>query len=306
MRAMRSMDRSDWLASRFEENRPHLQAVARRILGSVGEAEDALQEAWLRLTRSDARDIGNLGAWLTTVVARVCLDTLRSRRSRREASLEAHARGRAETDENRGPEEDVLLADSVGPALLVVLEMLTPAERVAFVLHDLFDVSFEEIAPIVGKSEAATRQLASRARRRVRGAETTPGADPARQRAVVSAFLAATRDGDLDALVALLDPDVRLRADALAVQTAMANEARGAPRIRRDVRGAHAVAEVFSGRASGARLALVGGAVGGTWAPGGKPRAAFSFTVHEGRIVGIDVVMEPERLKELGVELLDR
>ena len=297
------MEESDWLARRFEENRPHLEAVARRILGSVGEAEDALQEAWLRLSRSDARDIQNLGGWLTTVVARVCLDTLRSRRSRHEASLEAPAGGR--TEENRDPEEDVLLADSIGPALLVVLEMLTPAERVAFVLHDLFDLSFEEIAPIVGKSEAATRQLASRARRRVRGAEASPEADPARRRAVVSAFLAATRGGDFDALVALLDPDVQLRADALAVRTAMANEARGAPKIRRDVRGAHAVAEAFRGRASGARLALVGGAVGGAWAPGGKPVAAFSFTVRDGKIVAIDVVMEPEGLKELGVELLD-
>ena len=304
---MRGMDESDWLAKRFEENRSHLRAVAYRMLGSRGEADDAVQEAWLRLSRSDAGAVENLGGWLTTVVARVCLDMLRSRRSRREESLGGKLPEPTATRAERSdPEGEVLLADSVGPAMLVVLETLSPAERVAFVLHDMFDLPFEEIAPIVGRSEAAARQLASRARRRVRGADRVPGADFTSQREVVDAFLAASRDGDFDALLAVLAPDVVLRADEVAVQAAAANRARGAPALAREIRGAHAVAETFKGRAQAARLALVDGAAGAVWAPGGRPRVAFVFTTRSGKIVEINLVMEPERLGELDVEVLEK
>jgi RNA polymerase sigma factor (sigma-70 family) len=280
------MDDHDWLARRFEDHRGHLRAVAYRMLGSSGEADDAVQEAWLRLSRSDTSGVDNLGGWLTTVVARVCLNMLQARRSRREepvgGDLPEPVAGRGDGDD---PEQRALEADAVGLALLVVLDTLTPAERLAFVLHDLFAVPFEEIAPILERSPAAARQLASRARRRVRGAEP-PEADLARQRAVVDAFLAASREGDFDALVALLDPDVVLRADRVVVRTGAAGE----------VRGAAAVAATFSGRARGARPALIDGAAGAVWAPGGQPRVVFDFTVAGGRITDIELLADPEHL----------
>lgn len=290
------MDERDWLAGRFEEHRTHLRSVAYRMLGSPSEADDAVQEAWLRLGRSDTSGVENLGGWLTTVVARVCLDMLRSRKSRGEVSLGAYVPEPIVSREDRThPEHEALLADSVGLALLVVLEALAPAERVAFVLHDMFDLPFDEIAPIVGRSPTAARQLASRARRRVKGAATVPAADRTRQRAVVDAFLAASRGGDFAALLALLDPDVVLRADRAAVQA-------GAPE---EVRGAAAVADTFSGRARVAQPALVNGAVGLVWAPGGRPRVVFGLTITRGKIVAIDLVADPERLRQLDVAILD-
>jgi RNA polymerase sigma factor (sigma-70 family) len=288
------MDDHDWLAERFEEHRSHLRAVAYRMLGSAAEADDAVQETWLRLSRSGAGGVENLGGWLTTVVGRVSLDMLRARRSRREDPLGDRLPDELVSREGGGdPEREALLADAVGPALLVVLETLTPAERLAFVLHDLFAVPFEEIAAVLGRSEAAARQLASRARRRVQGAPATAAADPGRQRAVVDAFLAAARDGDFDALVALLDPDVVLRADPAAVQAGAAAEVRGAP----------AVAGTFSGRARFARPALVDGAAGAVWALGGRPRVVFAFTIAGGRITGIDLVADPERLRRATITL---
>ncbi|HYT71091.1 MAG TPA: sigma-70 family RNA polymerase sigma factor [Gemmatimonadales bacterium] len=290
------MDERDWLAERFEESRTHLRAVAYRMLGSRSEADDAVQEAWLRLSRSGTSGVENLGGWLRTVVARVCLDILRSRKARREEPLGAHVPEPIVSREDRThPEHDALLADSVGPALLVVLETLAPAERVAFVLHDMFDLPFDEIAPIVGRSPAAARQLASRARRRVRGAATVPNADLTRQREVVEAFLAASRGGDFDALLAVLDPDVALRADPAAVRMGAAA----------DVRGAKAVAETFAGRARAAQPALVNGAAGLVWAAGGRPRVVFGFTITSGKIVAIDLVADPERLRQLDLVVLD-
>ena len=298
------MDEHDWLAQQFEENRTHLKAVAYRMLGSMSETDDAVQEAWLRLSRSDTSGVENLRGWLTTVVARVCLDLLRSRRSRREGPLEeplGESLGArvAEPIASRGdgtdPEHEALLADSVGFALLVVLDTLSPAERLAFVLHDMFAVPFEEIAPIVGRSPTATRQLASRARRRVQGATNVPDADLTRQREVVAAFLTAARDGDFDALLAVLDPDVVLRADRAAVQT-------GAPR---EVYGAQAVVDTFSGQARAARPALVNGAVGAVWAPSGRPRAVLGFTISGGKIVEIDILADPARLRQLDLAFLD-
>jgi RNA polymerase sigma factor (sigma-70 family) len=306
------MTEGDWLAKQFQENRPHLRAVAYRMLGSLGEADDAVQEAWIRLSRSNASEIENLGGWLTTVIARVCLDMLRSRGSRREQSLEAHpgvqrqaaSDASARREETNDPERELMLADSIGPALLVVLEALAPAERVAFVLHDMFDLPFDEIANILGRSEAAARQLASRARRRVRGAEPVTHADRAGHRQIVDAFLAASRHGDFDALLTVLAPDVVLRADALAVRTAEANKWRGAPSLSGEVRGAREVAEAFKGRARGAQRALVNGDAGAVWAVGGQVRAVFAFTVERGKIAAIELVMEPERLSELDLEIL--
>ncbi|HET6566423.1 MAG TPA: sigma-70 family RNA polymerase sigma factor [Rhodothermales bacterium] len=286
------MDERDWLAERFEGHRSHLQGVAYRMLGSLDEADDAVQETWLRLSRSDTSGIENLGGWLATVVARVCLDVLRSRKSRREEPLSARV---PEPITAHDPEQEALLADSVGLALLAVLDTLTPPERVAFVLHDLFDLPFGEIAPIVGRSQAAARQLASRARRRVQGANSASGADLSHRREIVEAFLAASRKGDFEALLAVLDPEVLLRADPAAVQIGAAKE----------VRGAAAVADTFSGRAAAARLALVDGAVGAIWAPGGRPRVAFSFEITHGKIVGIDLVADPERLGRLELRMLD-
>jgi len=296
------VDEHDWLAERFQAHRAHLRAVAYRMLGSPSEADDAVQEAWLRLSRADPSRVGNLGGWLTTVVARVCLDMLRVRTSRREEPLEepldAHLPDpivRHADGVGVDPEQEALLAEGVGLALLVVLDTLAPAERVAFVLHDMFAVPFDEIAPIVGRSRAAAKMLASRARRRVQGAATVPDADLVRQRAVVDAFLAASRGGDFAALLALLDPEVVLRADPTAVRA-------GASAA---VRGAAAVAEQFSGRAGFARLALVNGGAGAVWAPGGRPRMVFGFTITRDRIVEIDMVADPERLRQLDVTILD-
>jgi RNA polymerase sigma factor (sigma-70 family) len=285
----------DWLAERFEENRTHLKRVAYRMLGSTSEAEDAVQEAWVRLSRADTSDVENLGGWLTTVVGRVCLDMLRSRSSRREESIDAYASEPvAEDEEAVDPERHAVMADSVGLALLVVLDALSPAERVSFVLHDMFGVPFEEIAPIVRRSPAAARQLASRARRRVRGS-AMPEGDVDRQREVVTAFLAAARDGDFDALLAVLDPDVVVRADDAAV-------AMGATR---EVRSARAVAETFAGRARAARPVLVNGAAGLVWSSGGTPRVVFEFTVANGTIVEIDMIAEPARLRAVELAPLD-
>jgi RNA polymerase sigma factor (sigma-70 family) len=291
------MDENDFLAEQFEENRTRLRAVAYRMLGSISEADDAVQEAWVRLSRTDTSGVENLGGWLTTIVGRVCLDILRSRRSRREEPLGARfpdpiVGRQSGTD----PEHEALLSDSVGLALLVVLETLTPAERLAFVLHDMFAVPFDEIAPIVGRSPAASRQLASRARRRVRGAATVPDADLARQRVVVDAFLVAARGGDLDALVAVLDPEVVLRADHAAVPAGESREVRGAPAVAR---------MAAKGRARAARPALVNGAVGVAVAPRGRLLMVLGFTTSGGKIVEIDVVADPGRLGQLDLAVLD-
>ena len=291
------MDKRDFLVEQFEEHRTHLRAVAYRMLGSVSEADDAVQETWLRLSRSDTSKVENLGGWLTTVLGRVCLDMLRSRKSRREESLGARVpepiAGRAD---GADPEQEALLSDSVGLALLVVLETLTPAERLAFVLHDMFAVPFDEIAPIVGRSPDAARQLASRARRRVRGADTSYELDLTRQREVVDAFLAAARDGDFDALVAVLDPDVVLRSDRAALPADAPREVRGAPAVAR---------MALVGRARAARPVLVDGAVGVVVAPRGRLLMVLDFKIRGGKIVEIDAVADPERLNQLDLALLD-
>jgi RNA polymerase sigma factor (sigma-70 family) len=290
------MHEHEWLAERFEASRTRLKAVAYRMLGSVSEADDAVQESWLRLSRSDTSGVENLEGWLTTVTARVCLDMLRSRRSRREEPLGTHVPELTPRREDEiDPEHQALLADSVGPALLVVLDTLAPAERLAFVLHDMFAVPFDEIAAIVGRSPDAARKLASRARRRVQGTPTVPDADVSRQREIVRAFLAAARGGDFEALVAALDPDVVLRADRAAVQTGASEE----------VRGAAAVAQTFSGRAKVAQPALDNGAPGLVWARGGRPQVVFDFTITNGKIVAIDLLADPERLDELDLVVLD-
>jgi RNA polymerase sigma factor (sigma-70 family) len=295
------MDKHDFLAEQFEENRTHLRAVAYRMLGSLSEADDAVQEAWLRLVRSDTGDIENLGGWLTTVVGRVCLDMLRYRKSRREEPL-GEPLGARFPDPIVGrqggidPEHEALLSDSLGLALLVVLETLSPAERLAFVLHDMFAVPFDDIAPIVGRSPSAARQLASRARRRVQGAANVPDADLTRQREVVDAFLAAARNGDFDALVAVLDPDVTLRADSGAVPAGAS----------REVRGAAAVAKrAAKGRARAARPALVNGEMGVVVAPRGRLLMVLGFTISGGKIVEIDAIADPERLRQLDLAVLD-
>jgi RNA polymerase sigma factor (sigma-70 family) len=292
-----TVEESNLLAQEFEVHRSRLRAVAYRMLGSLSEADDAVQEAWLRLSRSDADRIENLGGWLTTVVARVCLNMLQSRRARREEPLDRHMpEPIVSREDGVEPEHEALLADSVGLALLVVLETLTPPERLAFVLHDMFDLPFDEIAPIVGRSPAAARQLASRARRRVQGAPV-PDPDLGRQRAVVDAFLAAGREGDFDALLSLLDPEVVLRADRAAPG--------GAPTV---VRGARAVvgrALAFSQFAPWARAALVNGAAGIVVAPHGRLFSVMGLTVTGGKIVEIDVVADPERLRQLDLAVLD-
>jgi RNA polymerase sigma factor (sigma-70 family) len=289
------MDEQKLLAEQFAAHRIHLRTVAYRMLGSVNEAEDAVQEAWLRLSRSDTREIENLRGWLTTVIARICLDMLRSRTSRREEPLgPGEPEPEASREDIADPEQQALLADSVGLALRVVLETLTPAERVAFVLHDMFDLSFDEIAPIVGRSPTAARQLASRARRRVQGAAPSPEADRARQKEVVGAFLAASRGGDFAALLAVLDPDVVVRADAAAVQMGAAAE----------TRGAKAVAASFKGRAQTVQLALVDGAPGMVLAPAGEPRLVFRFTISGRAITAIDLIAYPDRGRRLDLVIL--
>ena len=291
------------LAQRFEADRARLQSVAYRLLGSTGEADDAVQEAWLRLSRSDTSEVENLSGWLTTVVARVCLDMLRSRRSRREEPLALD--GESIADSGVGPaaadpEHEAMLAESVGLAMLAVLQRLAPAERVAFVLHDVFGVSFDEIAGIVGRSPAACRQLASRGRRRVQGAsEDGRAADVARQRGIVEAFFRASRDGDLQALLAVLDPDVALRPDAAALRMGMRNGW-----ITSELHGAVAVAEQFSGQAQAAQLALIDGVPGAVWAAGGRTVVAFEFTVQDGKVVEIELVADTERLSRLKIEIL--
>jgi RNA polymerase sigma-70 factor (ECF subfamily) len=286
------VNENDFLAERFEEQRGHLHAVAYRMLGSSTEADDAVQEAWRRLSRSESDTIENLGGWLTTVTARVCLNMLRSRQTRREEPLDPHVPDPVVTSEERAdPEQQAMLADSVGLALLVVLETLAPAERLAFVLHDMFAVPFDEIATIVERSPDATRQLASRARRRVQGA-AVPDPDVHRQREVVDAFFAAARGGDFDALVAVLDPDVVLRADS------------GASRVRPSevIRGAHAVASQavrFARPTTTLRPVLVNGDVGVVAVVNGRPLAVMGFTVAEGRIVAIDALSDPQRLRDL-------
>jgi RNA polymerase sigma-70 factor (ECF subfamily) len=290
------MTESDWLAQRFEENRSRLRAVAYRMLGSSSEAEDAVQEAWIRLSRSDADAIENLGGWLTTVVGRVCLDMLRSRSSRREEPLESHGDAAA-NDGVVDPEHEAVLADSIGLAMLVVLDTLTPAERVAFVLHDMFAVPFEEIAPIIGRSATAARQLASRARRRVRGGAAAPEPDLVRQRAVVEAFLAALRCGDFEGLLVVLDPDLVVRTD-LAVASGAPAEIRGA-----SVWAKQAVA--FGHLARLTRPALVNGAIGVVMAPRGRLVRALRFTIANGTITEIEVIGDPARLGELDVSIVD-
>ena len=290
------MDEYDWLAEQFEANRSHLQAVAYRMLGSFAEADDAVQECWLHLSRFDTSGVANLGGWLTTVVARICLDMLRSRNSRNEESLEASV-SEPITSRERGidPEQEALLADSVGLALLVVLDTLNPAERLAFVLHDIFAMPFDEIAPLVERSPTATRQLASRARRRVRGVATVKDADLTSQREVVDAFLAASRAGNFDALLAVLDPDVVFRHDLTAVPAGASAE----------VHGSASVAQQFSGRAQGARLALVNGAVGLVVARHGRLFLVLNLTVTRDKIVEINVIADPARLRQLRLSVLE-
>jgi RNA polymerase sigma factor (sigma-70 family) len=288
----------EWIAERFEDHRAHLRAVAYRMLGSASEADDAVQEAWLRLSRTDAAAVDNLGGWLTTVVGRVCLDMLRARRARREDYVGTWLPEPlvAPDDHTTDPAEQALVADSVGLALLVVLEALTPAERLAFVLHDMFAVPFEEIAPIVGRSPAATRQLASRARRRVRGAAPAPDADIARQRRAVAAFLAAARAGDFEALLEVLDPEVVFRIDA----------GPGAERARPPVVGAAAVARQVLARGARfaplGRLALVNGAAGIVVGAPDRPAAVAGLTVSGGRIAAIDLVVDRAKLRAIALE----
>jgi RNA polymerase sigma-70 factor (ECF subfamily) len=290
-------------AERFEEHRSHLRAVAYRMLGSLSEADDALQEAWLRVSRADTSGVENLAGWLTTIVARVCLNLLRTRERQREESLDVHvdalvADAVVGPADGRDPEEEAVLADSVGVALLVVLDTLAPAERLSFVLHDMFAVPFDEIGPMLERSPAAVRQLASRARRRVKGASPLPEADLARRHRVVDAFLAATRGGNFDALVALLHPDVVLRADKAVIPTPE-------PVV---VRGAHTVAKgamAATGRAAFTGVALIDGTVGLAMAPRGRLSVVLAFTIADGLVTEIDVIAEPERLTGLEIAVLD-
>jgi len=292
-------DEREWLAERFEEHRGRLRAVAYRMLGSLAEADDAVQDAWLRVSRAGADDVDNLDGWLTTIVARVCLNMLRSRSRRREEPLETGLPDPVVTpDPGLQPEEEAVLADSVGLALLVVLDTLTPAERLAFVLHDMFDLPFDEIGRLVGRSPVAARQLASRARRRVRGAAVPePDPDLARQREVVAAFTAAARGGDFEALVAVLDPDVVLRADF---------GPRRRPEVLRGVAAVAGQARAYQRLAMGAevRPALVNGAIGGVVVVNGRPFALMGFTVRDGRIVEIDVIQDRARIQRIAAAVL--
>ncbi len=293
------MDERDWLAERFEEHRSRLRAVAYRMLGSLSEADDAVQEAWLRLNRSDASEIENLGAWLTTVVGRVSLNMLRSRRQRREEPLDVFVPEPIIDNPNgTDPEHEALLADSVGLAMLIVLETLTPAERLSFVLHDMFAIPFDEIAAIIDRSPEATRQLASRARRRVQGETAVPDTDVNRQRELLEAFEAAAREGDFEGLVALLDPDVVLRSDGGPT----------APSLTREVRGAETVAGqavMWSQAGLVIRPALINGVAGAVTIRDGRPFSVGAFTVRGGKIVEIDILADPERVARLDLTLLD-
>jgi RNA polymerase sigma factor (sigma-70 family) len=291
------MDQQEWLARQFEDHRPHLRAVAYRMLGSLSEADDAVQDAWVRLSRADSSEVENLGGWLTTIVARVALNMLRARKTRREQPLDVHVPDPIiDAASGTDPEHEALLADSVGLALLVVLETLTPAERLAFVLHDMFAVPFEEIAPIVERSPEAARQLASRARRRVRGTPTVPDADLNAQWEVVEAFLAAARKGDFDALVAVLDPDAVLRADG------------GLTGLSQQVQGAESIASqalVWSRVDLTMRRALINGAAGIVAFLHGRPFSIAAVTVRNGKIVEVDFLADPERIARLDLEVLD-
>lgn len=291
------MDQQEWLAQQFEDHRPHLRAVAYRMLGSLNEADDAVQDAWVRLSRADTSEVENLGGWLTTIVARVALNMLRARKTRREQPFDVHMPDPIiDSADGTNPEHEALLADSVGLALLVVLETLTPAERLAFVLHDMFAVPFEEIAPIVDRSPEATRQLASRARRRVRGTPTVPDADLNAQWEVVEAFLAAARKGDFDALVAVLDPDAVLRADG------------GLTGLSQQVQGAETIASqalLWSRVDLTMRRALINGAAGIVAFLHGRPFSIAAVTVKNGKIVEIDFLADPQRIARLALEVLD-
>ncbi|MGW7437892.1 RNA polymerase sigma factor SigJ [Streptomyces sp. NPDC054849] len=296
------MSGKDVLAQHFEEHRPRLRAVAYRMLGSLSEAEDAVQEAWLKLSRSDAAAVENLGGWLTTVVGRVCLDMLRSRTTRREDPLHDQDGQVRLPDpvvsraDGLDPEQEILLADSVGMALMVVLETLTPAERLAFVLHDLFAVPFDEVAPVLGRSAATTRQLASRARRRVQGVAPTPDADRGRLREVVDAFLAASRGGDFEALVAVLDPEVVARSDGGTLRPTL---------VRRGAAAVASQAITFARFAETARPVLVNGTPGVVSTAEGRAVSVMAFTVRDGRITALDILTDPERLTHLDLRVLD-
>jgi len=299
------MDEQGWLTERFEENRPRLRGVAYRMLGSLSEAEDAVQEAWLRLNRIDTATLDNLGGWLTTVVSRVCLDMLRSRKSRREEPIGAQVtEPRVAHGEGADPEGEALLADSVGVALLVVLDTLTPAERLVFVLHDLFGMPFDEIGSIVGRSPAAAKQLASRARRRVRGSPAPSDAGRARQREVVEAFLRAARAGDLEGLLAVLDPDAVIRIDGAARIAGGAADAADTPR---ELRGASTWAKQLIAMSRGLRFvqpALINGSVGLILATGGKLSRVLTFTFTNAKIARLEVIGDPARLRELDIGVL--
>jgi RNA polymerase sigma-70 factor (ECF subfamily) len=288
------MDEKKWLADEFEANRGHLRAVAFRMLGSRAEAEDAVQEAWLRLTSSDRGNVDNLSGWLTTVVARICLDMLRSRKTRREEPLDLPAH-RTIVDVASNPEREAAFADSVGIALLVVLQTLTPAERVAFVLHDMFDLPFEEIAAVIGRSATAARQLASRARRRVQGQAETPDVDLARKRSIAEAFLIASRNGDLEGLIAVLAPDAVFRPDAAAIRLGDV-----AP-----LRGAQAVAENFKGRATSAKVALVDGEIGLVVFIEGQLRVVLALSFDGDKISTVDAIADPDHLRDIGYSILE-
>jgi RNA polymerase sigma-70 factor, ECF subfamily len=288
-----------FLTETFEVNRRHLNRVAYRMLGSRNQADDAVQEAWLRLAHTDVNDVGNLRGWLTTVVARICLDMLRAGKARREEQIGAEA---VEIAGGNDAERDAMIADSVGVAMLVVLETLAPAERVAFVLHDMFDVPFDDIAPIVGRSPAAARQLASRARRRVQGAPAEASADQGRQREVVEAFLAASRGGDFSALLAVLDPNIVLRADAAAIEMSVARASAGTPVLAPEIHGLEAVGKTFFGRARAARMALVDGEAGLVFVLGGRPQVIFDFVVEYGRIVEINLIADANKINAFDLQ----
>jgi RNA polymerase sigma factor (sigma-70 family) len=295
------MDKNDWLAKSFEESRKRLKSVALKILGSESEAEDAVQEAYIRLNKSTSEQIENLAGWLTTVVARICLDELRSRKMKREVPLELEH----DKSEVIGPEVDLLVADSIGPALLVILDTLTPIERTAFVLHDVFEVPFEEIAKVIDRTEVATRQLTSRARRRIKG-QPIQTEDPDRQREVVAAFLAASREGNFSALMDLLHPDIVLRADDAAIKITSAKKDMGVPQYEREIRDAKHIANLFNGGAAAARMALINGELGSSFAMQGKAMVTFSFVVEHGKITAIDVVMDRKQLNASEIYFIEQ